>query len=203
MNGSDAAERLGPRSGPIRFGVDPPFTFPGRTMDPNHPSRRTSGVVPVLAIGLLAFGCLGLAGCSLEAVLGEPEVGEMPPEILAQSEERLVLMKFGATWCGPCKKIDKELDQLERSGVNLQVVRVDIDQSPALARQFHVSSIPHLVLVRDGKTLDKQVGYRSEADLRRWASRYEDIGSPTADASGPAAVGVGQIQPNPFAAVER
>lgn len=172
-------------------------------MDPKNSPRRPSGIVPVLAIGLLAFGCLGLGGCSIEAVVGEPQVGEMPPEILEQSEQRLVLMKFGATWCGPCKKIDQELDQLERSGVNLQVVRVDIDQSPALARQFHVSSIPHLVLVRDGKALDKQVGYRSEADLRRWAARYEDIGSPTADGSGPAAVGVGQIQANPFAAVER
>ncbi len=90
--------------------------------------------------------------------------------------EPLVLMKFGATWCGPCRRVDRELDRLAGTVTGLEIVRVDVDERPDLARQYNVSGIPHLVLLRGGETLDTLVGYRSAADLQRWANRFGRLG---------------------------
>lgn len=122
-------------------------------------------------------------------------------ESLEVRTDGLVLIKFGATWCGPCRKVDHELDQLEVSTSGLEIVRVDVDRDPGLARQFKVSSIPHLVLVRDGQRLDQQVGFRSAAELRQWAERFGriDQAGPTSQDAAPTPGGQGAVHANPFA----
>jgi len=127
-----------------------------------------------------------------------------------QLDEPLVLMKFGATWCGPCRRVDRELDRLARTATGLEIVRVDVDERPDLARQYNVSGIPHLILLRGGETLDTLVGYRSAADLQRWANRFGRLGpgpNPTRrpaeerrrPAGGTQEKAPGEIRSNPFA----
>ena len=77
----------------------------------------------------------------------------------------LVLIDFFASWCGPCKMISPILEELSKEMPDVKFCKVDVDESPSLARMFKVESIPFLALVRDNTFLDMSVGYRSKDDL--------------------------------------
>jgi thioredoxin 1/thioredoxin 2 len=80
----------------------------------------------------------------------------------------LVLVKFGATWCGPCKFMDEELKQVDLNRLGLKVVPIDVDQRADLSGKHNVNGIPHCILVRNGKTLGEFVGAKSAQDLTHW-----------------------------------
>lgn len=77
----------------------------------------------------------------------------------------LVLIDFFASWCGPCKMISPILEELSKEMPDVKFCKVDVDESPSLARMFKVESIPFLALVRDNTFLDMSVGYRTKDDL--------------------------------------
>jgi thioredoxin 1 len=77
----------------------------------------------------------------------------------------LVLAKFGAPWCGPCVKVDSELDVLEENnGDQLTVVRINVDEEPELAEELEISAIPVLLLYKDGQRIEEWLGFE-EADV--------------------------------------
>ena len=78
---------------------------------------------------------------------------------LTQRSALPVLVDFWAEWCGPCKMIAPELMKVATRGAGRWVVaKVNTEQLPAVAQQFRVSSIPLLVLFRDGKEVARQAG---------------------------------------------
>lgn len=80
-----------------------------------------------------------------------------------------VLVDLWAPWCGPCRVMAPVLAQLaaERAG-RLKVVKVDVDEHPAISQRFQVQGIPTLLLFRDGRLVDRQVGAAPADALRRW-----------------------------------
>jgi thioredoxin 1 len=82
------------------------------------------------------------------------------------------VVDFNATWCGPCRMLAPVLEDLsEKYEGKVSFYSVDVDESPALAMQFRVSSVPCLVLLKDGQFVDQSIGFRPEPQLTAWIDR--------------------------------
>lgn len=77
-----------------------------------------------------------------------------------------VLLDFWATWCGPCRMIAPALEEIaaENAG-RLKVGKVNVDEEMELAMRFGVTSIPLLVVMKDGKVVNKAVGAMPKAKI--------------------------------------
>lgn len=83
-----------------------------------------------------------------------------------------VIVKFGATWCPPCRTTDKALEEFEkRTPGKAEIMIIDIDQNRDLASQYSVSSIPHTFLFFRGKMIDEQVGGMDADEINSWLDR--------------------------------
>ena len=76
-----------------------------------------------------------------------------------------VLIDFWATWCGPCKMIAPFVEEIAAQRDDIIVGKVDVDQEMELAMQFRITSIPTLVLIKNGDVAATLVGYRPKADI--------------------------------------
>jgi thioredoxin len=85
------------------------------------------------------------------------------------SREGLVLIEFGATWCGPCKQMKPVVAAVaaEFPG-GLSVGDVDIEQAPELAIKYAVTNIPQLRLFRNGQQIGQAVGSKNKGKLVEW-----------------------------------
>ena len=78
----------------------------------------------------------------------------------------LVVVKFGAEWCPPCKKIAPVLEELANSQDKYVYVGVDVDECEEFSGESGISSIPDVRLFKDGKEIHKFVGFKNADQLK-------------------------------------
>lgn len=72
--------------------------------------------------------------------------------------EKTVLIDFYAEWCGPCKKLSPIVEQVANEEKDVKFVKMNIDNSEDIAIEYQVMSIPTLVVIKDGKEVNRSVG---------------------------------------------
>ena len=79
--------------------------------------------------------------------------------------ETTVLLDFWATWCGPCRMLAPIVEEIAESHDEIKVGTVDVDEQPELAAKFGITSIPTLVVIKNGKITETSVGYRKKEEI--------------------------------------
>lgn len=81
--------------------------------------------------------------------------------------DKPVLADFNAEWCGPCQMMRPILDEFAAESDAYKIVSIDIDNEDALASEYEISSIPCLVVFKDGKEITRSVGLQSKKKLAK------------------------------------
>lgn len=85
--------------------------------------------------------------------------------------EKPVLIDFYADWCGPCRMVAPVIAQLAEEVKDAKICKVNVDEQNSLAAEFGIMSIPTLVILKNGRIVNKAVGVQSkEALLKMIAS---------------------------------
>ena len=91
-------------------------------------------------------------------------------EFVNEAEKSAVaIVDFSATWCGPCRMMAPVLEELseEMSG-KADFYNLDVDEAPEVAAKFGISSIPCLVLLKNGQAVSQSIGFRPGPQIKAW-----------------------------------
>jgi putative thioredoxin len=93
-------------------------------------------------------------------------------DVIAESKHQPVLVDFWAPWCGPCKQLTPVLEKVVRgAGGRVKLVKMNIDDHPAIAGQLGIQSIPAVIAFADGKPVDGFMGALPESKVNEFIDR--------------------------------
>jgi thioredoxin 1 len=88
-------------------------------------------------------------------------------------KQGVTLVEFGAGWCPPCKVLLPILDIMDsENDGSVSIIKVDCDESPAIAAEFGIMSLPTVIIFHNGEPVDKLVGLRPKDVYQKAIARY-------------------------------
>lgn len=82
-----------------------------------------------------------------------------------KNSEKTVLLDFYAEWCGPCRMVSPFVEEIANENPQYIVGKINVDEEPELASAFGVSSIPLLVVMKNGEIVNKSVGAKPKNQI--------------------------------------
>ena len=87
--------------------------------------------------------------------------------------DKLTLVDFFATWCGPCKMMHRILELLkEEKGDSIRILKIDVDDNEDLSMQYNIQSVPTLMLFKNGEIVWRQSGAKSLNELKSLIAQF-------------------------------
>lgn len=81
--------------------------------------------------------------------------------------EKIVLIDFWASWCGPCRMMSPVIDEIaEETGENIKVGKINIDEEKELAIKYDVMSIPTFIVFKNGNEVGRSVGVQDKEEIK-------------------------------------
>ncbi|XP_067647686.1 thioredoxin, mitochondrial [Eurosta solidaginis] len=89
-----------------------------------------------------------------------------------KKSDKLVIVDFFATWCNPCKMLTPRIETVvgEKDGA-IKLAKVDIDEHSELALDYDVAAVPVLLVMKEGKVVNRMVGLQDTDKIRAWIDK--------------------------------
>ena len=98
-------------------------------------------------------------------------INEQEYKELVLGSKGVVVLDFFASWCGPCRMIAPELEEVEEE-LGINVYKMDVDECQNVPREYGVMSIPTVCIFKDGKFLEKFLGFRQKEEIEEIVKKH-------------------------------
>lgn len=90
-----------------------------------------------------------------------------------ETSEGLVLVDFWAEWCGPCRMVGPVLEEIAKEDTSIQIKKLNVDDNQNTAQALGITSIPTLILYKDGKIVNKVLGALPKPQIKKFIDSHK------------------------------
>jgi thioredoxin 1 len=104
------------------------------------------------------------------------EVSDNSFEVDVLQSDKPVLVDFWAAWCAPCRMLTPTVEAIaEKYDGSAKVVKLNVDENPAISQRFGIKGIPTLIVFKDGKEQERVVGATSKDAIARMIDKHTSV----------------------------